>query len=74
MSENSNGVVILITLLNILVYKLQKLQEARSKRLPLSVRQLCRRFTLKHMQWATNNFQEELVIGKEVSGMFKKGL
>nr|XP_017256447.1 PREDICTED: receptor-like protein kinase ANXUR2 [Daucus carota subsp. sativus] len=75
MTENSNGVVILITLLNILLYKLQKLQEAKQKtHLPLSVRQICRRFSIGDMKSATNNFKEELVIGKGGFGIVYKGI
>ncbi|KAL8158160.1 hypothetical protein AgCh_002741 [Apium graveolens] len=75
MTDNSSGLVILITLLNILVYKLEKLKEAQQTScLPLSVRQLCRRFTLKEMQLATNNFQRELVIGRGGFGMVYRGI
>ncbi|KAL1803901.1 hypothetical protein ACET3Z_032548 [Daucus carota] len=75
MTDNSSSVVILITLLNILVYKLQKLKEAQqTNRLPLSVRQLCRRFSLQEIQLATDNFQQELVIGKGGFGMVYKGI
>ncbi|KAL1803897.1 hypothetical protein ACET3Z_032544 [Daucus carota] len=75
MTDNSSSVVILITLLNILVYKLQKLKEAQqTSRLPLSVRQLCRRFSLQEIQLATDNFQQELVIGKGGFGMVYKGI
>ncbi|WOG83322.1 hypothetical protein DCAR_0102497 [Daucus carota subsp. sativus] len=74
MTEKSNGVVILITLLNILLYKLQKLQEAQQKRrLPLSVRQLCRRFSFADIKSATENFKEDLVIGKGGFGIVYKG-
>ncbi|XP_074345749.1 putative receptor-like protein kinase At5g38990 [Apium graveolens] len=75
MTENSNGVVILITLLNILVYKLHKLQEAQQKRrLPLSVGLLCKRFSLGDIKSATNDFKEELVIGKGGFGIVYKGI
>ncbi|KAL8100249.1 hypothetical protein AgCh_032481 [Apium graveolens] len=75
MTETSNGVVILITLLNILVYKLQQLQEAHQKKiLPLSVPKLCRRFLLPDIKLATNNFDEELVIGKGGFGIVYKGI
>ncbi|XP_074339134.1 uncharacterized protein LOC141677205 isoform X2 [Apium graveolens] len=73
-----NGVIIVMTILNCVVYKVRQLQEAEfveqnNRLLSLSIRGLCFRFSLDQMQQATSNFHEELVIGKGGFGKVYKG-
>ncbi|KAM7489329.1 hypothetical protein LguiB_026813 [Lonicera macranthoides] len=69
----------LITLLNILVYKLRQLQESNSAEkfnasssLP-SDNKLCRLFSLAEILSATNDFDDSLVIGRGGFGKVYKG-
>nr|XP_017225600.1 PREDICTED: probable receptor-like protein kinase At5g15080 isoform X2 [Daucus carota subsp. sativus] len=73
-----NLAIILITILNIVVYMLQKLQEAevveqKNWLQSSSTRQSCYRFSFNEMKRATRNFHIELVIGKGGFGNVYKG-
>ncbi|KAL8097033.1 hypothetical protein AgCh_030210 [Apium graveolens] len=73
-----NGVIILVTILNVVVFKLLQLQEAQfeelnSRLLSLSSQGLCCAFSLDQIQHATSNFSVELVIGKGGFGKVYKG-
>ncbi|KAM7462747.1 hypothetical protein LguiA_030868 [Lonicera macranthoides] len=72
-------VIILITLLNIAVYKLRKLHEANlydklNEKPSLTSEQLCRRFSLFDIISATNNFDDALIIGQGGFGKVYKGI
>ncbi|KAL8158164.1 hypothetical protein AgCh_002743 [Apium graveolens] len=74
-----NGVILLMILFNLLVHKLQQLQEAefvkKNKRFKsLSTRKLCYRFSIQEIQRATSNFDEDLVIGEGGFGKVYKGI
>ncbi|KAI7755224.1 hypothetical protein M8C21_030276, partial [Ambrosia artemisiifolia] len=66
--EAFSGLILVMILLNIIVYKLRQLQETsrnENMRLPsLSTEPLCRRFLLSEMQLATNSFDQSMIIGK----------
>ncbi|KAI8534164.1 hypothetical protein RHMOL_Rhmol10G0067600 [Rhododendron molle] len=67
----ATGVVILLTVLNIIFYQLRSLGEnSMGRNLSSSTSEgLCRRFSFSELLSATNNFNDELVIG---SGGFGK--
>ncbi|KAJ9552781.1 hypothetical protein OSB04_016826 [Centaurea solstitialis] len=76
-------VMLLITLLNIIVYKLRELHkislgEDKIKKKPLlsslSPEHHCRQFLLAEMQLATNNFDQSLIIGKGGFGNVYRGV
>ncbi|GFY86949.1 malectin/receptor-like protein kinase family protein [Actinidia rufa] len=72
-----SGLIVLITLLNIIVYKLRVWTEnGGEKEASVSLRseEECRRFSLFEIQMATNNFDDELVIGDGGFGKVYKGL
>lgn len=71
------GLIILITMLNIIVYYLRIHQEdecdvENSSSLPSD--QLCRRFSLAEIKLATHDFNESFVIGKGGFGKVYKGV
>lgn len=73
-----NELIILIIILNIVVYKFRRNQEAKceeqnNRRLLLSNQGLCCRFSLDQLQPATSNFLDELVTGKCRFGKVYKG-
>ncbi|KAG5527687.1 hypothetical protein RHGRI_028578 [Rhododendron griersonianum] len=70
------GVVILLTMLNIIVYQLRSLGEnSAGRNLSLSTSEgLCRRFSLAELLSATKNFDDELVIGSGGFGNVYKAL
>ncbi|XP_058213828.1 probable receptor-like protein kinase At5g38990 isoform X1 [Rhododendron vialii] len=72
----ATGVVILLTVLNIIVYQLRSLGEnSAGRNLSSSTSEgLCRRFTLAELMSATNNFDDELVIGSGGFGKVYKAL
>ncbi|XP_071692798.1 probable serine/threonine-protein kinase PBL7 [Rutidosis leptorrhynchoides] len=74
-----------MVLINVVVYKLKKLNETRLdddksnnnnklKRLSLSTEHSCRQFTFAEMQLATNDFDESMIIGKGGFGKVYKGI
>lgn len=72
-------IIILITSLNIVVYKLRQIQEANLyERLNdlslLPSEKVCRRFSLDDILSATNGFDEALVIGRGGFGKVYKGV
>lgn len=72
------GVMLAIILLNIIVFKLSQLHETslgNNKKPPcFSPEHLCRKFQLAEMRLATNNFDQEMVIGKGGFGKVYKGV
>ncbi|KAM7462752.1 hypothetical protein LguiA_030873 [Lonicera macranthoides] len=75
----ATGLTIVITLLNIIVYKLHQVQEANLhvKCISLSsslTEQLCHRFSLVDILLATNHFDEALVVGQGGFGKVFKGV
>ncbi|KAL7612135.1 hypothetical protein Lser_V15G06161 [Lactuca serriola] len=68
-------VILVMIILNIIVFKLIKLHETNDKKPPSpSQEHLCRRFPLTEMKLATNNFGEDMVIGKGGFGKVYKGV
>ncbi|KAM7462735.1 hypothetical protein LguiA_030856 [Lonicera macranthoides] len=68
-------VTILLALLNIVVYKLRKLQESSFyEQFNVPQGQLCRRFLLNDILLATNHFDDALVIGQGGFGKVYKGV
>ncbi|KAM7508460.1 hypothetical protein LguiA_018913 [Lonicera macranthoides] len=65
----ATGVTIVITILNIVVYKLREIHEANLREKYTPSEQLCRRFLLGDILLATENFEDSLVIGQ---GGFRK--
>ncbi|KAL4578430.1 hypothetical protein LXL04_014553 [Taraxacum kok-saghyz] len=70
------GVILFMILLNIIVFKLSQLHETTNDKKPpsFSPEHLCRQFPLTEIRSATNNFDQELVIGKGGFGMVYKGV
>nr|KAJ0220312.1 hypothetical protein LSAT_V11C200066400 [Lactuca sativa] len=70
-----SGVILVMIILNIIVFKLSQLQETNDKKPPsFSQEHLCRRFPFTEMKLATNNFDEDMVIGKGGFGKVYKGV
>ncbi|KAM7462734.1 hypothetical protein LguiA_030855 [Lonicera macranthoides] len=69
----ANGVIIVITILNIVVYKLREIHEANLREKYTPSEQLCRQFLLADILLATKNFDESLVVGQGGFGKVYKG-
>ncbi|KAG5527686.1 hypothetical protein RHGRI_028577 [Rhododendron griersonianum] len=72
----ATGVVIVLTVLNVIVFQLRSLSENSAGRtLSLSTSEgLCRRFSLAELMSVTNNFNDEFVIGSGGFGKVYKAL
>ncbi|KAI8558263.1 hypothetical protein RHMOL_Rhmol04G0077100 [Rhododendron molle] len=72
----ATGVVIVLTVLNVIVFQLRSLSENRAGRtFSLSPSEgLCRRFSLAELMSVTNNFNDEFVIGSGGFGKVYKAL
>ncbi|KAL1806566.1 hypothetical protein ACET3Z_029634 [Daucus carota] len=73
-----NLTIVLFAILNIIVYKLRELHEPEyteeDQKFLLASGGICRRFSLAEIMLATNNFDEECVIGKGGSAKVYKGV
>ncbi|XP_059649444.1 receptor-like protein kinase FERONIA isoform X1 [Cornus florida] len=74
----TTGVILILTLLNIIVYQLNtwgsNSGEKNLSSSTLSKEGVCRRFSFAEIQLATNNFGDEFIIGKGGFGNVYKGL
>ena len=73
-----NLTIVLFAILNIIVYKLRELHEPEyteeDQKFLLASGGICRHFSLAEIMLATNNFDEECVIGKGGSAKVYKGV
>ncbi|KAG5527702.1 hypothetical protein RHGRI_028593 [Rhododendron griersonianum] len=71
-----NGLIIVLTLLNIVVHQLYIWAENSGKKTTskLSPKEICRRFSLAEMHLATNNFDDAFTIGCGGFGKVYKGI
>ncbi|GFY86938.1 malectin/receptor-like protein kinase family protein [Actinidia rufa] len=72
----ATGVVVLLTVVNIIVYKLRLLSEKVGEKdlSSLPSEGLCRRFSLAEILSVTNNFDDELVVGRGGFGKVYKAV
>ncbi|GFY86943.1 malectin/receptor-like protein kinase family protein [Actinidia rufa] len=72
----ATGVVVLLSLVNIIAYKLRLLSEKVGEKdlSSLPSERLCRRFSLAEILSVTNNFDDELVVGRGGFGKVYKAL
>ncbi|KAF7124347.1 hypothetical protein RHSIM_Rhsim12G0170100 [Rhododendron simsii] len=72
----ATGVVIVLTVLNVIVYQLRSIGENSAERnLSSSTSEgLCRRFSLAELMLVTNNFDDEFVIGRGGFGKVYRAL